>query len=631
MRRLIGLFGVVLLLAVGGLSTVLAQPPEWQAWMYNYNNGRMILVGSDRSIYEDFTLPGLQGNTYSNRVVLSPDGRIILYSLHNQTNGIITVYAYDTLLNSIAASYIIPSQQGQLVYTNIDLTATKEIFSPDSTTVSFGYSIDGEWTIIVMDLFNTPGSIRLQLNESDPIMSSVAEVAIDVPVIRNYDGFVLDFNLIPAATEGFPAYNHYQYDTRTNSLNQQAYFTIPWGDFNPRNDSYVFPISDFRYSPADPRYQRFGEHTNSLHVHQAGTDSSYPIFISPDTEVGLPYFIQNGEKILFRTFDANDDSTHWLIMEDRGAGQSQLYQLAKLKNFFPSSVESTGNGMLMSMNASDVDANFPELASYPNRSVLMSFNTRSDNLLNNAGTIVWIGEENQNYDLVWATDNQADTRSIPPVFSAQGEPVNTATYGTLSNFAANMQASFTGVPSQSATNLEVGGQAQIFTTGGDRANMRGFAGINADIVDRLANGVIVNIINGPASNDGFLWWQVQAGTSRGWVVESADGVRVLQPYGVITPTAVPTPIPQPVDSANPTIFVGGTVVVTADGNNLNARQQATTTAGVVAVYQTGESIDVIGGPFENEGYIWWQVQTQFGPAWVAEGTSTEDWIIGSNG
>ncbi len=631
MRRLWIVFGLILMLMVGGLSPVTAQPAEWEAWMYNYNNGRMIRVGSDRAIYDDFTLPGLQGNTYSTQIVVSPDGRTVLYTLNNQNNGIVTVYAYDLLQKAISASYIIPSQPNQLVYTNIDLTAGPEIFSPDSTSVAFGYTIDGEWTLIVMDLFSAPGSILLQLDESDPSMSGVAEIAIDVPMIRNYDGFVVDFNIIPAATEGFPAYNHYQYDTRTNSLSQQIYFTIPFGSFNPRNGSYVFPISDFRTTPPDNRYQQFGEHTNSLQVYQLGTNSIYPIFYTPNTEVGLPYWIQNGEKILFRTYDASTQSTDWFIMEDLGAGQIQLFTLSRLTNFFPSGVQSTGNGMLMSMNANDSTATFPELASYPNQTVLMSFDTRADNLLNNSGTIVWISEQNQSYDLVWVEDNQADIRAIPPVFSPQGPSVDATTYGTLSQFAANLQATIgSSTPAQNAGSLTIGGQAQIFTTDGDRANMRSAASLSGQIVDRLNNGVIVTIISGPQSNDGFVWWQVQSGTTIGWVVESADGVRVLQPYGVV-PTSVPTTIVPPPISSNPTLFVGGTAVVTTDGNNLNARQQATTTARIVAVYQTGESLNIVGGPFENEGFVWWQVDTQFGPAWVAEGTATENWIIGGAG
>jgi len=616
-----------------GLLSVIAQAPDWEAWVYNSNNGRMILIGSDRSIYEDFTLPGLPGNNYSSNAVVSPDGRIILYTLNNQNNGIITVYAYDTIVNAVAASFVVPSQQNQLVYTNINILASEQIFSPDGNSVAIGYTIDGEWSIVVMDLFNTPGNIRLQLNESDPIMSPVPEIAIDVPVIMNYDGFALDFVLVPAATEGLPAYSHFTYDTRTNNLESNVYYTIPWGDFNPRNDSYVFPIADYRYSPPDPRYEQRGEHINSLHVHQAETDTIYPIYVSPDTTVANPTFIQNGEKILFRSFSADTNMADWVIMEDLGAGQYQLFQLANLTDFFPSSIESTGDGMLMTMDASSAMDTFDVLSSYPNRSVLMSFNTRTDNTLSNDGSIVWIGEENQSYRLVWAQDNRADSRAVPPVFSPQGDPVDTSSYGTLSPLAQNHQNSFIGASGANPNpigNLTVGGQAQVFTTEGDRANMRSGAGTNFNVVERLNSGVIVNVIGGPQSNGGFVWWQVQFGSITGWMVESADGVRVLQPYGV-TATPVPTTVSPPPPNANPTLFVGGSAVVTGDGNNLNARQQASTTATIVKVFQTNETLSIIGGPVNNEGYIWWQIDTEFGPAWVAEGTAEEDWIIGSNG
>jgi|GEM_PF-2534092 len=633
MRHIIRSISLILVLASFGLIGVTAQAPDWEAWMYNSENGRMIRIGSDRSIYDDFTLPGLQGNFYSYQVVVSPDGRIILYTLTNQNNGTISVYAYDTVVNAIAASYIIPSQQGQLVYTNIDLSENEKIFSPDSTSVAIGYSIDGEWSIVVMDLFGTPGNISQQLNESDPIASSVTEIALDVPVIMNYDGFVIDFVIIPAATEGFPAYPHYTYDSRTNSVSSNIYYSIPYGDFNPRNGSYVFPIADFRFSPADPRYQERSEHINSLYVHQAGTDTIYPIYYSPDTSVSSSFFIQNGERILFRQYSASTFTSDWVMMNDLGAGQFELFAISGWTDFFASGIESTGDGMLMSMNTGNAVDTFDVLASYPNRSVLMSFNTRTDNTLAGGGTIIWIGEENQNYELVWATDNQEASRALPPVFSSQFNPVDFQTYGTLSPLAQSLIDSYSATASGApiSGNLTVGGQAQIFTTDGDRANMRGFAGLGGQIVERLANGVIVNVIGGPQSNDGFVWWQVQFGTTTGWVVESADGVRVLQPYGVVTPTLVPTPVAQPPSNANPTLVVGGSAIVTSDGNNLNARQQATTTASVVAVYQTNETINIIGGPFENEGFVWWQINTQFGPAWVAQGNATEQWIIGANG
>ena len=207
MRHIIRCISLILVLASIGLIGVSAQSPAWEAWMYNSENGRMIRIGSDRSVYDDFTLPGLQGNFYSYQVAVSPDGRIILYTLTNQNNGIVSVYAYDTIVNAIAASYIIPSQQGQLVYTNIDLSEAEEIFSPDGTSVAIGYTIDGEWSIVVMDLFGTPGNISQQLNKSDPAASSVVEIGLDVPVIMNYDGFVIDFVIIPAATEASPLIN----------------------------------------------------------------------------------------------------------------------------------------------------------------------------------------------------------------------------------------------------------------------------------------------------------------------------------------------------------------------------------------------------------------------------------------
>lgn len=110
MRRLIGLFGLITILLGVGIFPAVAQTPEWEAWMYNSDNGRMVLIGSDNVIYDDFMLPGLQGNDYSWRVMVSPDGNTIIYSLINTFNQSHTIYAYSTLTDSIIMSYLIPGK-----------------------------------------------------------------------------------------------------------------------------------------------------------------------------------------------------------------------------------------------------------------------------------------------------------------------------------------------------------------------------------------------------------------------------------------------------------------------------------------------------------------------------------------
>lgn len=629
MRQILRLF-IVIILASLGFTSIQAQTPDWEAWMYNPDNGRMILIGSDRSIYADFILPGLQGNSYSQDVIVSPDGRIILYTLYNQNNGVISLYAYDTIVNSIAASYVIPSQQNQIIYTSIDMQSDEQSFSPDGNSVAFGYSIDGEWSVIVMDLFTSPGTVRFQLNESDPIASQVPEYGLDVAKIMAFDGFIIDFVIIAAATEGLPAYPHMTYDTRNNSLKRNIYYSVPFGDLHPSNGSYIFPIADFRTVPANPLYQQRGEHINSLHVHQEGTTSIYPVYTTGDKSVNSPRFIQNGEKVLFRTYDETTQSSDWLILEELPNGQQQQFLLSQFRNFFARDVENTGDGMLMTVN---VDNNLPpglsNLSVYPNRTVLMSYNTRADSTAS-TGTAMWIGEENVTYYLVGVTDNNLGTRPVAQPLMARGAPIDLSTYSTLSPFAANEQ--IVGSPTAQGTgNLQIGGQAQVFTTNNDRANMRSAAGISFPVVEKLSNGVVVNVINGPASNDGFVWWQVQFGSTTGWVVESADGVRVLQSYGATLPTPVPTPANISPPNAATNLFVGARVIVTADGNNLNARQSTSTNASVVAVYQTSEQLSIVGGPVNSEGYIWWQVNTDFGRAWVAEGAGDEKWIISING
>jgi len=613
MKRIIGLFGLIMLFICVGIMPASAQTPEWEAWMYNSANGHMVLIGSDNAIYDDFTLPGLQGNDYSWRAMVSPDGTTIIYSLTNTFNQITTIQAFNTLTRSLIATYVIPSQQGQLVYDSIALNPTTQAFSPDGRSVAIGYTIDGAWSLLVIDLFSQPGNILRQINSTDPNMSSILPIALDVPTVVRYDGVTIDFILVQAAAGGAYAYPHYTYNMSLNTIMQNYYFSAAGGDFNARDGRHVFAISDYRLPNNNQTYQGYGQQVNALHIWLPNTTQTYPIFNAPNYSIGRPTFIQNGEKILISAYDWIQSVNNWWTIDQSNPNPTNITTLGDI---YPSGIEGVGNGFVMSVETNEVVNIFPQLQNLPNRTALLYFDTR----VSADGTAVkqmWLGEENQQYKVIWARDNQLGSRAIVGQWTSIGDPMDASNFDSLFQQQSAQQ-----VP---ATTLQIGGQARIFTTAGDRANMRSGPGTNFSVVEQVANEAIVTVLEGPQNASGFTWWRVQTATNSGWIVESADGLRVLQPYGtVVVPPTVAPPASPPSASG---LFVGGFATVTTEGNNLNARQQPSTNASIVTILKAGQTYSILGGPMVVDGFTWWQISTPEGRAWVAEGTLTERWII----
>jgi hypothetical protein len=98
-----------------------------------------------------------------------------------------------------------------------------------------------------------------------------------------------------------------------------------------------------------------------------------------------------------------------------------------------------------------------------------------------------------------------------------------------------------------------------------------------------------------------------------------------------TPTLVPTPLPTttPVPAQLGGINIGGRVTVTDTGNvGLSIRTAASTAGERVDVAQEGETLLVVGGPEEADGYTWWFLRDELNSA--REGWAVEDFLLPTN-
>lgn len=131
-------------------------------------------------------------------------------------------------------------------------------------------------------------------------------------------------------------------------------------------------------------------------------------------------------------------------------------------------------------------------------------------------------------------------------------------------------------------------------------NLRSEAGMDADIVDVMADGSAATIVSGPTVVDDMDWYEINtvdygSGWAAGDFLAAADDAPSGDTY--------------PVDTV--------LYVQTDDGSNLNLREEPTTDAGIVDRLPDGSRVVVVDGPETADGYDWYQVDTDLGTGWAA--------------
>jgi hypothetical protein len=108
--------------------------------------------------------------------------------------------------------------------------------------------------------------------------------------------------------------------------------------------------------------------------------------------------------------------------------------------------------------------------------------------------------------------------------------------------------------------------------------------------------------------DGVRWREVDLAEGvTGWITASLDD---LNNNRLIIGDALFT---------TPTIRVGATVTVTESGTGANFRENPSVAANRVRKLTAGESLTVVGGPYQAEYFIWWQFQDASGATgWVVD-------------
>lgn len=180
--------------------------------------------------------------------------------------------------------------------------------------------------------------------------------------------------------------------------------------------------------------------------------------------------------------------------------------------------------------------------------------------------------------------------------------------GGGSEGTATVTLTLDGDPADDATfavyNLAVNDLAVVFTTAGDRLNLRSGPGLSFDVVDKLQRDTTVRLLEGPRKAEGYAWWRIQTSDGlEGWAVERVETEQTLQPA----------------------LAVGGeAVVTTTEGDSLRMRASAGTAGKVVTMVANGTVVTLLAGPQVADEMSWWQVRLPDGTeGWVVERVGDE--------
>ncbi|MCA0458630.1 MAG: SH3 domain-containing protein [Chloroflexi bacterium] len=513
-KRMIGVW-LLLLAVVGWLpASVHAQDANWQAQLYEPTTGTLTTIDSSGQVADSFTLPLAAGfDHFPARVAVGHGGSPLAYVAYNSVTfqGMLIVSQRDRLI----ARFTLPLT----TTTSFEYIADDSAFNDDNTRVALGYSLEGGgWGIVVLNLLT--GAVDYNLTSDLPAVTTagIPTSAGLTPVIRRFSLQTVTFNLVLGGAASAGEFKAYDWTVDSNALTQNPIFTSLDSDRHAATDELVMTTADNRLANQAASFPFF--QANSLQVYETLTGARFPFFNLADATLQTPRFIQNGERVLVDTATA-DGRYAWTVIERSGAVVGTLPTVMTLNE-----VEGVGDGFVYTTDTFS-----------PGARTLVYVDTRGGL---NAGVPIWTSGAGELPLLVWAGSTSISVQSISTTYTAWSQlaaPVYAP--GSTPIIAPAPDQPLLVSPSDIATPeatrrlnaiLAPGGLAVIHTTDGSQLNVRSGAGTGYLIVAKLGEGAQVTVTDGPIAADGFTWWQIRTESGiAGWVVESVtDGAQRLQ-------------------------------------------------------------------------------------------------------
>jgi uncharacterized protein YgiM (DUF1202 family) len=160
-------------------------------------------------------------------------------------------------------------------------------------------------------------------------------------------------------------------------------------------------------------------------------------------------------------------------------------------------------------------------------------------------------------------------------------------------------------------NLYIDDVAEVFTTEGDRLNLRSGPGTNFEVIDQLERGELVTLLDGPLKNedgDGFAWWLVRADDgTEGWAVERVVEEQTLQLA----------------------LIAGEEAYVTSGDELLNVRETASRSGAVGFQLEDGVQVTLLDeAPVLADNFRWWHIRDAEGrEGWAVDRIGIERTLV----
>lgn len=159
-------------------------------------------------------------------------------------------------------------------------------------------------------------------------------------------------------------------------------------------------------------------------------------------------------------------------------------------------------------------------------------------------------------------------------------------------------------------NLYINDTAEVFTTGGDRLNLRAGPSTNFKIIDRLEPRERVTLLDGPLKNeegDGFAWWFIRTEDGiEGWAVERVVEEQTLQLA----------------------LLASEDAYVTSGEDLLNVRETPSRSGSVVFQLEDGVQVTLLEEPVVADNLRWWHIRDTAGrEGWTVDRIGIERTLV----
>ncbi len=180
-------------------------------------------------------------------------------------------------------------------------------------------------------------------------------------------------------------------------------------------------------------------------------------------------------------------------------------------------------------------------------------------------------------------------------------------------------------PTPAPTTAPAVKKARVVASGG--LNVRDAASAKGKKVGNLPANTVATVLEGPTKADNFDWYRVEAGSVTGWIAAGPANDPWLKIEDQQAAAAGVTPTAEPPKLVNRAIEVGDRVQVTTESTQvLTVRQDVGKGARAVAKVPRGTLFTIKSGPVQQDGLIWWELQSDTVNGWAAEGDNTSRWL-----